>query len=572
LSTHHTQLLPQPQRVTAPALVGASLATVLLYVVSDQPFPNGVLWPMLLTLAPASALAISAAGLATVPKRMGRQWVLYALAALAALGGEVIRHGYGSGTLAVALAGLSAVLLVAGGYWSVPRRRVRRWTEMALELLLLFAAAATSVLHWVPELLGHFTEVSWAAFWGGVAVVAWRRAGGTPGALRREDSRRIMRVIPAVVLVVFGLIFVEVLYGRPIPAETLAGVLLVGLLLACNLWLMMYALYARAAERLELSHSRALIEVSQALAGARDLDATLELVTTWAVRLLDGKAAVLELLTPEGDMLELRALTGLPDEMVGLRFPLEDSFTGWVARNGRCRTTANTRQEPLLHAVSVPYLGRSALAAVPLQAPSGTLGVLACVRRRPFSEADVELLSGFASQATAALETARLFGRVHQLSVTDPLTGLANRRQLERDLAREFAAARRGRRLIVVMFDLNDFKEYNDRYGHVAGDAALRAFGEALGTETRAMNLAARYGGDEFIALLADSEGPGAEIFIERVRERFLDGADAQVRQLGFAAGFAEYMPDMADPQQLVAAADQALYRAKAPKPSRTSR
>src|SRR5690606_20433581 len=131
---------------------------------------------------------------------------------------------------------------------------------------------------------------------------------------------------------------------------------------------------------------------------------------------------------------------------------------------------------------------------------------------------------------------------VRALSLTDPLTGLANRRQLARDLNREFAAAVRGRRLIAVIFDLDNFKEYNDRYGHPAGDEVLRLFGQALAAETRAMNLAARYGGDEFVALLADTTPEGTEIFIERVAARFRESMD----QLGhmmltISAGYAEY-------------------------------
>src|SRR5690606_5074292 len=107
------------------------------------------------------------------------------------------------------------------------------------------------------------------------------------------------------------------------------------------------------------------------------------------------------------------------------------------------------------------------------------------------------------------------------------------------DIAREFAAARRGRMLVGVMFDLDDFKDYNDTHGHVAGDAALRTFGTVLARETRAMNLAARYGGDEFFVLLADATETEAAVFIQRVLSRFRE----EVRKLGYgeleaAAGF----------------------------------
>ncbi|HEY0304008.1 MAG TPA: sensor domain-containing diguanylate cyclase, partial [Longimicrobiales bacterium] len=191
-------------------------------------------------------------------------------------------------------------------------------------------------------------------------------------------------------------------------------------------------------------------------------------------------------------------------------------------------------------------------------------GVLACVGSRPFDANDLELMRAFASQAAIAIEDAQLFEQVSALSVTDALTGLANRRRLDRELPREFAAARRGRRLVAVMFDLDDFKQHNDRYGHLAGDRALRHFAEALNTSTRAMNLAARFGGDEFFALLADTDRHGAQLFVDRVRLKFMELMHtAGNPALTISAGIAEFRNDMEAPAELVEAADRALYISK---------
>src|SRR5690606_18263176 len=126
-------------------------------------------------------------------------------------------------------------------------------------------------------------------------------------------------------------------------------------------------------------------------------------------------------------------------------------------------------------------IGAFPTAVAPLHYRDQRLGTIFALRfDRDFDDADLELLSALADQASLAIRNAQLFEEVRALSLTDPLTGLANRRQLTRDLNREFAATRRGRRLIAVLFDMDNFKEYNDQYGHPAGDEVLRLFGEAL--------------------------------------------------------------------------------------------
>jgi diguanylate cyclase (GGDEF)-like protein len=209
--------------------------------------------------------------------------------------------------------------------------------------------------------------------------------------------------------------------------------------------------------------------------------------------------------------------------------------------------------------------GHFPTAAAPLHYRDQRLGALFAIRfDRTFDTADLELLGALADQASLAIRNAQLFEQVRALSLTDPLTGLANRRQLARDLAREFAATRRGRQLIAVVFDLDNFKVYNDQYGHPAGDEVLRIFGQVLATETRAMNLAARYGGDEFVALLADTPIEGASVFIERVTTHFQEEMDRLGRGIiTISAGYAECDPSMKTPDELIAAAVWALYRVK---------
>lgn len=152
--------------------------------------------------------------------------------------------------------------------------------------------------------------------------------------------------------------------------------------------------------------------------------------------------------------------------------------------------------------------------------------------------------------------------RVEDLAFTDLLTRLPNRRHARVFLENEFAAAERGRLLSVVLFDLDEFKRYNDRYGHQLGDEALRIFADVLGKSTRKMNLSARFGGEEFVSILAGSDAEGAMIFADRVRKT-LKARELPNGSLSVSAGVAAYNPSMRSPDELLAAADHALYRAK---------
>jgi diguanylate cyclase (GGDEF)-like protein len=151
---------------------------------------------------------------------------------------------------------------------------------------------------------------------------------------------------------------------------------------------------------------------------------------------------------------------------------------------------------------------------------------------------------------------------VERMAFTDALTGLPNRRHALMHLTKEFAAAQRGRAVTIVLFDLDHFKEYNDTYGHAAGDDALRAFGEVLGRFSRQMNLSGRLGGEEFISVLGGAGPDGAVIFANRVCQGLAD-LNLGDGPLTVSAGVASYKPQMSAIGDLLAAADEALYEAK---------
>lgn len=152
--------------------------------------------------------------------------------------------------------------------------------------------------------------------------------------------------------------------------------------------------------------------------------------------------------------------------------------------------------------------------------------------------------------------------RAEALAFTDELTGIGNRRAVRRHVRREFAAAGRGRTLTVVLLDVDAFGAYNASEGREAGDDVLRAVARIIDGETRAMNMAGRWGGDEFMAVLSGGDTEGAVVFVNRIRR-----AVAAVRRgptpFTLSIGIAAYDEDMKAVEELITAAERALTRAK---------
>jgi diguanylate cyclase (GGDEF)-like protein len=168
----------------------------------------------------------------------------------------------------------------------------------------------------------------------------------------------------------------------------------------------------------------------------------------------------------------------------------------------------------------------------------------------------------------------------HQ-NVTDPLTGLYNRRYLDQRTSAEYASARRyHHHLSVLMLDIDHFKQLNDTYGHQAGDLALQFLSGLILDGIREPDIAARYGGEEFTIIAPNTRLNAASELAERVRKRIEShelklaraGEDRQTIRITVSIGVSELTPDMVSGEQLIQCADQALYKAKHSGRNRVSR
>ncbi|HXY92629.1 MAG TPA: GGDEF domain-containing protein [Acidimicrobiia bacterium] len=174
----------------------------------------------------------------------------------------------------------------------------------------------------------------------------------------------------------------------------------------------------------------------------------------------------------------------------------------------------------------------------------------------------VQGLSQAAMHTASALHNAALLDEVERLATRDSLTGIANRRLFDESLARESARAQRlGAPLSLIVFDVDHFKQINDTYGHMTGDAVLHEVAQAMVTTTKSYDVAARYGGDEFMLLLPGCSSKDAVGVAERVRAEIIRRANFV--PVSVSAGLATVPDNALDGDRLVAAADAALYEAK---------
>jgi diguanylate cyclase (GGDEF)-like protein len=242
----------------------------------------------------------------------------------------------------------------------------------------------------------------------------------------------------------------------------------------------------------------------------------------------------------------------------------------WIAEHNAEFMSANLETDS-----RVPHGNAVAAAGFPLACRDHTVGALIALDTAPAAEvpqldADVLAMLRVVLEGPAlALDTALHLRRAEELSVTDDLTSLYNSRYLYQVLRRESKrASRSGRPLSLLFLDLDGFKSVNDRHGHLCGSRALVEAASAIRGCARETDVAARFGGDEFALVLPDTGSEGAIAVAERVRERigaykFLKASDGLDIHLTASVGVAT-LPDVAaSAEELIKAADTAMYRVK---------
>lgn len=305
------------------------------------------------------------------------------------------------------------------------------------------------------------------------------------------------------------------------------------------------------------------------------LEELADFVTTRALQIADAEKSSLLVMDENSHELVLKGSKGInADAMKSLRVKLGSMIAGWVAKEGQVLLVQDIDSDPRLQLAAYQrgkYKTKSFI-SLPLKTDHHVLGVMnvtdKLAQAMVFTEEDLKYLQLLAHQTVIQIENIRLCEKLASLAVTDALTGVFNHRYFQEQLGQEILRAQRyGAGLSMIIFDIDKFKSYNDHYGHLEGDRVIKQVADVIRKSIRNVDMACRYGGDEFTVILPSTGIKGARFVAEKIRE-WVERLDIVVKdknkpiRVTVSGGIAEYSEGMGK-EELVAAADRLLYRAK---------
>jgi diguanylate cyclase (GGDEF)-like protein len=301
-----------------------------------------------------------------------------------------------------------------------------------------------------------------------------------------------------------------------------------------------------------------LRDVGQSLSSSLRVSDALSLISTRLVSMMPLDACALFLVDPTSHLF-------MCSHVVGSH---QDAIRGTTAGSIESLGVALPRAAGSLLGTA---LRLQSLTVAPLVTEGGTIGALAVyhVERNAYTQDHRRLLARVAAHAANVFANALVFEQTQEQSLTDVLTGLPNRRYLDRHLAQEVARVRRhGGQLSVLVLDMDGFKQINDEFGHQAGDSALKEVSQTLRVSLRIYDVCARFAGDEFVLVLGDCDSAQAErrrVDLQRaISSLWVEPAPGRVVSLSVSIGAATFPDDADTVDGIISVADRRMYRDKA--------
>ena len=336
-----------------------------------------------------------------------------------------------------------------------------------------------------------------------------------------------------------------------------------------------------AFENIALAHREiyALYEIAQSMGTSLGVSDTMALISSKLAKLVPWSGCSLFLHHPESESLKCRFAAGVDaPRLLNTTLKAGEGLSGWVANNRRMLINGDPRVTFTAAGVGDDTSLKSAIVC-PLHFNDTFIGCLALyhTEKNHYGEDHRRLLERIAEQAGPVIHNSIVFEQTQEDSLTDPLTGLPNRRSMFVHLSRELKRAERlNAEVALIVMDVDGFKAINDTHGHSVGDHALRQVATALQSALRPYDLCVRYAGDEFIIVLADcaretAEAKRAELQA-RVEEIQIEVRTGKCLRLAASAGASVFPHDGATYEALLADADQRMYRDKAARRGRVPR
>lgn len=316
-----------------------------------------------------------------------------------------------------------------------------------------------------------------------------------------------------------------------------------------------------------------LREITESLSSSLSLEEISNLVTDSALYIIGKGETALLFLVEEGK-LALRATSHLGDSFdtqAGIKSKTGDAFDRWVLKRRQNLIVTDGEKDFRFRTLTKGEGERKVRSLISSPLPRGkeVRGILRLDSSSPdeYAADDLRLLDIVASLTSLAMENAELYQRTEELAIRDNLTGLYVHKYFQDRLEEELKRALiRDYPLSLVMLDIDHFKDYNDQFGHIAGDIVLRRLAKILTEETAQGNLVARYGGEEFCLLLPRTDKEGARRLAERIRRKVAEHTITLRRietRITVSLGVATLPQDARRRADLIRKADEALYRAK---------
>ncbi len=310
-----------------------------------------------------------------------------------------------------------------------------------------------------------------------------------------------------------------------------------------------------------------VLNIDQRISSILELHHLIDFIIEKVVQILDAQRCSLMVLDDDSRELIIKGAKGLEEHVVShTRVKLGESIAGVVAKDGNPMVVANIETEPGIARKSRASYKSKSFLSLPIKLHNKTIGVLNVNDKGPqgediFTQKDSKILAMIIQQAAIAIENANYCRELEYLSTKDSLTGIYNHRYFMQTLKQEVDRSfRYNRPACLLMFDIDDFKSYNDVHGHLEGDKVLKKIAMMVSRSLREVDIFCRYAGDEFVIILPETSILQAKVIAEKIRKAVSNLKLKRV--ITISMGISAHHKNL-DGRDFILKSDQALYQAK---------